>query len=213
MGLHDMDAPAAATLTVRPWPDDVIDRVGHDPRSAYVERFWLPLLGPSSVLLLRRLASELEDHPAEVSLPVEGTARSLGLGVRGGRGSTFLRTVERCRQFQLVHLEDDGRTLLARRKLPPLNRGQVGRLPEAVQAQHERWVLADVRARADGEQERRRARLLALSLFELGEATEDVERRLLRWRFPPPVAREGTAWALARHRAARTAGNLPPEAA
>ena len=134
-----------ATLTVRPWPDDVIDRVGHDPRSSYVERFWLPLLGPSSVVLLRRLAAELEDHPDEVSLPVEGTARSLGLGTRGGRGSSFLRTLERCRQFHLLHLEDDGCTLLARRKLPPLNRGQVGRLPPAVRVLHEHWVQAELR--------------------------------------------------------------------
>ena len=32
------DAPELAVLTVRPWPDPVIDTLGHDPRSAYVER-------------------------------------------------------------------------------------------------------------------------------------------------------------------------------
>ena len=36
---------------VEPWPDPVIDELGHDPRSAYVERFWLPVLGPSTVLV------------------------------------------------------------------------------------------------------------------------------------------------------------------
>jgi hypothetical protein len=30
-----------STLPVRPWPDDVIDALGHDPRSTYVELFWL----------------------------------------------------------------------------------------------------------------------------------------------------------------------------
>lgn len=35
-------------LTIRPWPDEVIDALGHDPRSAYVERFWLGVLGPSA---------------------------------------------------------------------------------------------------------------------------------------------------------------------
>jgi hypothetical protein len=138
----------APRVTVRPWPDEVIDRVGHDPRSAYVERFWLPLLGPSSVVLLRRLATELDDNAEAVSLPTESTARSLGLGLKGGRASTFHRTVDRCRQFHLVHLEDEGRTLLARRKLPPLNRGQVGRLPDEVRAQHDRWVHAELVAHA-----------------------------------------------------------------
>ncbi|MGI8662386.1 MAG: hypothetical protein ACR2LQ_04135 [Acidimicrobiales bacterium] len=195
-------------LTVRPWPDEVIDRLGHDPRSAYVERFWLPLLGPSSIVLLRRLASELEDHPAEVSLPMEGTARSLGLGIKGGRGSTFLKTLERCRQFQLVHVEDDGATLLARRKLPPLNRGQQSRLPDEVRNQHELWLRAELVAHNAGEQERRRARLLALSLFELGERTEDVERRLLGWHFTPSVASEAAEWSLGRHRVALEAAEL-----
>ncbi len=44
-----------AALTVQPWPDPVIDAVGHEVRSPYVERFWLGLLGPSSTWLLRRL--------------------------------------------------------------------------------------------------------------------------------------------------------------
>jgi hypothetical protein len=37
----------ASTLAVRPWPDPVIDQVGHDPRSPYVEQFWLGVLGPT----------------------------------------------------------------------------------------------------------------------------------------------------------------------
>jgi hypothetical protein len=37
-----------AVLHVRPWRDDVVDRAGFDPRSAYAEDFWLPVLGPSS---------------------------------------------------------------------------------------------------------------------------------------------------------------------
>ena len=37
-------------LAIEPWPDPVIDRLGHDPRSAYVERFWLSILGPSKIV-------------------------------------------------------------------------------------------------------------------------------------------------------------------
>lgn len=39
----------AETVTVRPWADEVLDRVGFDPRSAYVERFWLGVIGPSTM--------------------------------------------------------------------------------------------------------------------------------------------------------------------
>jgi hypothetical protein len=42
--LPDLTVP---TITITAWPDTVIDAVGHDPRSTYVEMFWLSILGPS----------------------------------------------------------------------------------------------------------------------------------------------------------------------
>jgi hypothetical protein len=31
-------------LRIRPWSDDVVDKLGFDPRSSYVEEFWLEIL-------------------------------------------------------------------------------------------------------------------------------------------------------------------------
>src|SRR5215831_455490 len=63
-------APAfpADSLTIKPWPDAVIDTVGLDPRSAYVETFWLGVLGPSTTWLLRRLVNGLEASPSGYDL-------------------------------------------------------------------------------------------------------------------------------------------------
>ncbi|MGH9299637.1 MAG: hypothetical protein ACRDZT_06945 [Acidimicrobiales bacterium] len=36
-------------LRVEAWPDPVVDEIGHDPRSSYVEIFWLPVLGPPNI--------------------------------------------------------------------------------------------------------------------------------------------------------------------
>src|SRR5262245_42123366 len=69
-------------LTVRPWPDPVIDTVGHDPRSVYVEQFWLSVLGPSTVLLFRRLALLFDLAPDGFSLDLGQTAAALGLSSR-----------------------------------------------------------------------------------------------------------------------------------
>lgn len=41
------DGPA--TLRIVAWTDPVIDTLGHDPRSWYVEQFWLPIVGPPSI--------------------------------------------------------------------------------------------------------------------------------------------------------------------
>ncbi|HSH23199.1 MAG TPA: hypothetical protein VK975_03970 [Acidimicrobiales bacterium] len=199
----------ADVLHVRPWPDPVIDRVGHDPRSAYVERFWLGILGPSTTWLLRRLAGQLEAAPAGFDLPLVDTARSLGLGGEG-RSSPFVRALSRCCQFQLAAPEDGG-VLVVRRKLPPLNRRQLARLPEPVQAEHQRWVDDDLRT-PSVERLRRRSRSLALSLLELGEELEATERQLLRWRFHPALCRESALWAWERHtRALATASGSTAE--
>src|SRR5689334_22575326 len=107
-------------LTIRPWPDDVIDAVGHDPRSAYVERFWLGVLGPSAVWLLRRLAAGLEAAPAGFDLALDDTARAIGIG-GNGQSSSFAKTLGRIATFELARIELP-RAVAVRRKLPPLAR-------------------------------------------------------------------------------------------
>src|SRR2546429_9366753 len=89
-------------LTVVPWPDDVIDLLGHDPRSNYVETYWLGILGPSTTWLLRRLVTGLDASPSGFELPLAETASCLGLGNKGGRPSPFMRALTRCVQVDLA---------------------------------------------------------------------------------------------------------------
>jgi hypothetical protein len=190
-------------LRVTPWPDPVIDALGHDPRSSYVEQFWLSVLGPSTTWLLRRLAAGLDAEPEGFDLALSETARSLGLGDKNGRHSPFVRSLTRCCQFGLAQV-CGGDGLAVRRKLPPLNRHQVSRLPATLQDAHRRWLEADLRT-PSATQRLRRARRLALSLVELGEDPEAAERQLHRWKFHPAMAHEAVRWALDRHRQADAA--------
>ena len=207
-------------LTICPWPDAVIDQVGHDPRSTYVERFWLGILGPSTTWLLRRLADGLDDSPDGFELDLPDTARSLGLGAKGGRHSPFMRAIARTAQFGMA--QPFGADALAvRRKVPPLTRNQAARLPMALQEEHQRWVEQRGADRSP-EHMRKRARRLALSLVELGEDFDATERQLHRWQFHPAVAHDAATWAWDRHLAAAsaaatasaaTAASSPDEAA
>ena len=205
-------------LHVRPWPDVVIDEVGHDPRSPYVERFWLGVLGPTATWLMRRLAAGLEEAPAGFELDLAGTASELGIGNRGGQTSPFVRSLQRCCRFGAAELVDDA-TLRVRRKLPPLTRAQVERLPEALRGSHDQWTARHAPGSTVAvEHLRNRARHLALSLLELGEDGEATERQLHRWRIHPAMAHDATAWAVTRHRQSLTAsragqGQPPPAAA
>lgn len=185
-----------ATLSVDVWADPVIDQLGHDPRSAYVERFWLPILGPSSVWLLRRIADGLDHRPEGFDLDLVDTAQSLGVGMRGGRNAPLLRTIERCCRFGAAKMH--GRSSIAvRRRLAPLSRTQTERLPETLRAEHDQWLVRP-KDPASFEQMQTRARALALSMVQLGEDSTSVERQLHHWRFHPAIAHDALRWALAR---------------
>ena len=44
----DTTDPTADTdlLHISIWEDPLVERLGHDPRSTYVEQYWLGILGP-----------------------------------------------------------------------------------------------------------------------------------------------------------------------
>lgn len=180
------------TLTVESWVDPVVDRLGHDPRSGYGERFWLPVLGPSTLFLLRHLVAQLEASPEGCTVAIPETARALGLGERLGRNGPFARTLQRAADFEMARLH--GSVVAVRRRLPPLPRRHLARLPASARAAHEALVRQQSAASVDPAP---RARQLALSLARLGEDAEAVERQLLRWRFDGELAGAAAAWAAA----------------
>lgn len=134
----DDERPALTHLRVAPWPDPVIDRLGIDPRSDYVEQYWLGIVGPASVLFVRHLAARFDAEPDGFELDLAHTARLLGLGTALGRWGPVQRTIHRCISFGFARRWGDDQ-LLARRRLPPATRQQLARLPEDRQADHERW--------------------------------------------------------------------------
>lgn len=189
---HELDQ-----VLVRPWHDETVDQIGHDPRSRYVERFWLGLLGPSVVCFLRHVADRFEAAPLGFELDIGLCATSIGLGIPRGPNASFPRMLNRCRQFKMVTVVGPT-TIAVRRMLPPLNYKQVLKLAPQLQAQHERWIdtapgAAEVAELGD------KARRLALSLLQLGEDPAAAERQLRTWRFHPALAREALSWAVERH--------------
>jgi len=120
------------------WSDPIVDARGYDPRSRYVETFWLPVLGPSATLLLRRFAMELEMAPSGVELDTDALARGLGLGVASGRRSPFRRALARCIRFGAARTLSAG-TLAVRRRLAPVPTRHIAALPIALQDLHRTW--------------------------------------------------------------------------
>ncbi len=124
-------------LVVTALPDPVLDTLGHDPRSTYVEQYWLSILGPSATLLLRRLARDLETSPDGFQLDPGQWALEMGVGAKGGKHGPFWRSIDRICRFGAARR--NGRSLAVRRRLPPLTRRQVDRLPDQLRVAHQRW--------------------------------------------------------------------------
>jgi len=183
-GPHPDAVLLPSALEIVPWTDPSFETSGHDPRSDYVERFWLPLLGPSTTLVLRRFARGLEACPAGFRVDLVETGLALGIGDSMARNSTTQRSISRACQFGAAYRMNETR-LAVRTHLPTLTRRQVARLPELLQRTHEQWTAQPV-----DDDALRRATAAATGLVMSGETLGSVERQLRAWGYPPRAARD-----------------------
>lgn len=158
---------------IRPWADPVVDARGHDPRSAYVERFWLSVIGPTATWIMRRFADEFDDAPDGFTLDLAHAATSMGLSFAKGHNSPFGKALHRCVMFGLAQPTSDG--FAVRRMFPTVAQRHLKRLPDDMRSTHEEWARRSIRL------DRR-----------------DIERRLVEAGVPPQAAaRASEAAALA----------------
>ena len=168
-------------VTITAWVDPVVDRRGHDPRSSYVEQFWLGTLGPTATWLLRRLVAGLDKHPDGYRLDLAVAARSLGLNFTSASGGPFGRAIGRCVMFGAAHQHSDGYAV--RRRLPEIARRHLVRMPESVQAAHQRWVGVAIDLDSLD-----RGRLLAEAMLAAGDDRELIEAQLVKLGCSAPTA-------------------------
>lgn len=132
-----------------PWPDEVIEKLGYDPRSMYVETCWLPILGPTATWLYRRLGSWAEYNPDGLSLDMTDLAVSLGLGEGLGRNSLLNKGIERLTRFEVARW--DVGQLAVRTALPALPERYAERLSYSSRRLHDEFIRrpkGDLRGRS-----------------------------------------------------------------
>ena len=147
----------SASVHLSPIFDPTLERDGLPLDHPYIERVYCSVLGPSSVLLLRRAGELFAEHPEGARVDLVDLSRSLGLGVRAdaddvGRNAPLRRTMDRLVRFRMATwLGEDH--LGIHPKVPALERHRAARLPEPVQADHHRLLTAHLDglvARAEG---------------------------------------------------------------
>ena len=167
-------------IWVSPW-NQGSGHSGHDPRSGYVERFWLGIIGPSSVLLLRHLARHLDACPEGGVIDLSTTARRLGISWGPGRHNPMNRTIQRLIDFGLAR-EPRPAELQVRRRLPDLSRRQVERLPDELRVIHHRSTAEGPRGPARRPRlNPERLRALVHTMVDLELGPDAVEEQLRSW--------------------------------
>lgn len=175
--------PLESTLMIAPWHDPVVDAVGHDVRSTYVELFWLNVLGPSAMWALRRLVAGLDRYPLGYELELGEMAHELGLSYSSATSGTFVRALQRCVLFGVSQPITDG--LAVRRRLPPVAARHLARMPAGLQQQHRAWTVRHTTL-----DELERGVTLARAMVGVGDDPEVVERQLLALGVSPAAAVE-----------------------
>lgn len=141
-----------STLSFTPvdHPRTQIRNVSFDLEHPYVEQCWSAVIGPSSVLLLRRLPALWS---AEVPAVVDAaeSARSLGLGSSTSPTSHLHNTLGRLTYFRLAERSPDGSGLDVYCQVPALSPRQLAQVPWMTREAHERIFDEHLRTLAQGE--------------------------------------------------------------
>jgi len=131
-----MEEPNALTFTPVEHPNPQVRQVGFDLEHPYVERCWSAVVGPSSTLLLRRVAALwVDDVPARID--AAELSRSLGLGASVSDRSRLVNTLDRLVRFGLAEPACDGAGLDVHRQVAPLSGRQLDRAPEWTRRAHD----------------------------------------------------------------------------
>ena len=129
--------PDDLAINAVPHPSPKVRQVGFDLDDPYVERCWAAVVGPTSVLLLRRLpvlwrqAEPARVDPSELSL-------SLGLGDATSPHQRFWNTLERLTQFGLARHGPDSLDVFT--AVAPLSPRLLQRVPEWSRREHYRLL-------------------------------------------------------------------------
>lgn len=144
--MADIDTPGTAEPDTNGWiashdplkvvrvVDPVLDELGHDVRSAYVEIFWLPVLGPTAIWATRRMADWLDDSPGGVEVSLAELGPCLGIGGHVSRNAPIVRTMVRLVDFGMASL--DGDTYGIRTTFAPLPLRLMRQLPAGLLERH-----------------------------------------------------------------------------
>jgi len=103
----------------------------------YVEMLWLPVIGPSTTWLLRRLSGWALACPDGLTVVLPELSESLGLGWASGPNSSLQRSMRRLIQFGLARWSD---SLEVATTVPAVSERQLLKMSPGLVRAHDRLI-------------------------------------------------------------------------
>lgn len=125
----------ALTIHAVPHRNPQVRQVGVGLDHPYVEQCWTPILGPSSVLLLRRMPI-LWQQADPIEIATTDLSRSIGLGGDTSANSPIQHTLDRLERYGFCRQGPGGQIAMPI-TAGPLSLQQLERVPEWCQQRHE----------------------------------------------------------------------------
>lgn len=110
--------PIPEQLEVVPLIDPVVEAHGFAPLHPYVEICYLPVLGPTSTLIYRRLGTLITEHEDGLTIDTADLASSMGIREELTRNAPLARSLGRLSMFGAAEWRGDAYAV--RRALGPV---------------------------------------------------------------------------------------------
>lgn len=192
-----IDLQTNSTLRIQAWPDPPHVGPAIEVRSRYADHFWVPVIGPTAMGLLRVLARQVGHRDGPISVQVGHLVSELGVDPTTGRFE-IERALVRLLDHGLMTMDGD-RPLQVRVDLPYLSQIQVEQLAPHIAVAHRAALVLRDSVVDDGPPESMTPRMLSLSatIDDLLSGSELDPRQLAyRWQHVMRLAEEARDEAL-----------------
>ena len=183
-------------LRIEPWTQAHFTRWGYDPRSAYSERFHLPLVGPSCVWLARNVAYGFETFPDGYLIDARTQAELIGIG-----HPALKRCFARLVSFGLAHNVGNDHWAL-RTHWAPVGPAALAHMPDPLRETHGDWEAAFQHESRD-ERDARAMWRFTVRLHANATSLPDIDTALRQAACEPTLRVELIEWAKATPRYGR----------
>lgn len=122
-------------IPIQPNSNSTISFLGNDP---YIEKFWLPILGPTATLLLNDLMTKALMNTEAFQSTIGELSMTTGVGNREGHSSPIVKNLKRLCDFGLISYYNE--MYYVPTNIEVMSSDKLRKLNYLLQSEHKVWI-------------------------------------------------------------------------